>query len=990
MQPDQSLGQFVGQLRRWLIEPAPSVQDVALRHKSRLLAIFLLMMMAILAGVDITKFLTISSYSPPWYGYIFLAAAYALNQAKYYKLAAGLTISIIPLTVFLVVLRNTPSDPTHPLNYLLLSLMLGSILLSVRGIVVLALINGVSILLLPILVPELIAGFGSIVTPLALNMIGAMLTLVFIYQRHQIERVRQAELRQSEERLRLALNAAHMGTWDWHIPTNKVIGSEKVEPILGLQQDEFAGTYEAFLDLVWPEDRALVEEAISHTLDGEGKEYEVEFRVAWPDDSLHWLAAKGQAYRDNTGRPIRMAGTLRDVTQQKQVEDALRRSEEKYRLVVEHSLQGITIFQHNRIVFVNSAMCNIMGYSQTELTTFLPEQILATVYPEERATAVRRARFRLQNQPESPYHEYQIVRKDGTLRWLETYTTATTYEGKPGVLSISIDITERKQAEEALRASEEKYQSLFEHMPIPVSEQDFSAVKVYIEELRRQGVNDFRAYFESQPEAISHYARMVKIINLNRSALELYQAGSKEELMRGLSQFFDQKSYEAFKEIVIAVAQGKTRFEQETVNYTLTGDPKNVALNWSVMPGYEETYSKVLVSLVDMTEHNRLEEQLRQAQKMEAIGRLAGGVAHDFNNLLTVIKGYTGLLLQSLDTQYSLRKDVEQIEKAAERAASLTRQLLAFSRKQVLQTEILDLNSIVTNMDKLLRRLIGEDIDLITILDPFLERVQADPGQIEQVIMNLAVNARDAMPNGGKLTIETTNIELDKEYVRQHIGVKPSLYAMLAISDTGSGMDPETQSHLFEPFFTTKEQGKGTGLGLATVHGIINQSGGHIWVYSEPEQGTTFKVYLPVIKARPELVNEARQEPVALEQGSETILLVEDEDTVRELTLRILLDAGYSVLEASQGEEAIQVAKRYGGTIHLLLTDVVMPGGVSGPQLAAQLALQYPNIKFLYISGYTDDTIVHHGMLEAGTHFLQKPFSSSTLIRKLREVLDNG
>jgi two-component system cell cycle sensor histidine kinase/response regulator CckA len=990
MQPDQSAGQFVEQLRRWLLEPAASIQDIAIRHKSRLLAIFLLLMMAIFAGVDITRSIMVPGNAVPWYGYVFLGTAYILNRTGYYKLAAILTSSMFPLVIFSQVLRHTANTPILSFNYLILGLMLGSILLSGRGVAILAGVNIGGILLMPILVPEVIPGFNQILTPLATNAIGATLALVFIYHRNQIEQARQVELRQGEERLRLALNAAHMGTWDWHIPTNVVTWSEKMEPIFGLQQNEFGGTYQAFLDLVWPEDRALVEEAISHTLGGERQEYEVDFRVAWPDGSLHWLAAQGQAFRDDTGQPIRMAGTLRDITQRKHVEDALRRSEEKYRLVVEHSLQGIAIFQHNRIVFVNPAMCNIMGYTEAELIAFSPEQILATVYPEERATAIKRARSRLQNQPESPHQEYRVVRKDGTFRWLETYTTTMIYEGEPGLLSISIDVTERKQAEEALRASEERYQSLFENTPIPVSEQDFSAVKAYIEELRRQGVNDFRAYFESHPEAAPHCARMVKIMNLNKSSLELYQAGSKAELMQDLSRLFDRKSYEAFKEIIMAIAQGKTRFEQETVNYTLTGEQKNLALSWSVMPGYEENCSKVIVSLVDMTQHNRLEEQLRQAQKMEAIGRLAGGIAHDFNNLLTVIKGYTGLLLESLDTQHSLRKDVEQIEKAAERAASLTRQLLAFSRKQVLQIEVLDLNSIVANMDKMLRRLIGEDIDLITILHPFLERVQADPGQIEQVIMNLAVNARDAMPHGGKLTIETTNIEWDEGYTRHHIDVTPGRYAMLAISDTGSGMDPETQSHLFEPFFTTKEQGKGTGLGLATVHGIVNQSGGHIQVYSEPNQGTTFKIYLPAIKTTPELVNQQRQESVAPWQGSETILLVEDEDAVRELTLQILLDAGYTVLEASHGEEAIQVAQKYGGTIHLLLTDVVMPGGVSGPQLVAHLASQQKNIKFLYMSGYADDAVIHHGRLEPGTHFLQKPFSSNTLVRKLREVLDHG
>jgi len=389
-----------------------------------------------------------------------------------------------------------------------------------------------------------------------------------------------------------------------------------------------------------------------------------------------------------------------------------------------------------------------------------------------------------------------------------------------------------------------------------------------------------------------------------------------------------------------------------------------------------------------LEELERTQDQLVQAQKMEAIGRLAGGVAHDFNNLLTAIIGYSEFLLASFDHGDPRRKDVEEIKKAADQAAALTRQLLAFSRKQVLQLQVLDLNAIISNMEKMLRRLIGEDIELVTVLDPALGRVKADPGQIEQVLMNLAVNARDAMPQGGKLTIETMNAYLDEDYARRHVDVQPGPYVMLAVSDTGVGMDAGTQAHLFEPFFTTKQVGQGTGLGLSTVYGIVKQSNGHIWVYSEPGHGTTFKIYLPMVEEVVELAEERTPVAAISQTGVEAVLLVEDNDDVRDLARRVLLQHGYSVLEARDGEEALLICERHEGPVHLLVTDVVMPGGLSGRQLAERLAALYPGMKVLYMSGYTDNAIVHHGVLGPGMAFLQKPFSPDVLVCKVREVLD--
>jgi signal transduction histidine kinase/ActR/RegA family two-component response regulator len=377
--------------------------------------------------------------------------------------------------------------------------------------------------------------------------------------------------------------------------------------------------------------------------------------------------------------------------------------------------------------------------------------------------------------------------------------------------------------------------------------------------------------------------------------------------------------------------------------------------------------------------------QLEQAQKMDAIGRLAGGVAHDFNNLLTVILGRTDILLHPLKPEDPMRRGIELIQRTAGRAADLTRQLLAFSRKQVLEPVVLDLSAVTTDMKDMLGRLIGEDIALLTTPTPGLGRVKADRGQVEQVVMNLAVNARDAMPQGGRLILETANVDLDDEYVRRHVGARPGPHVMLAVSDTGTGIPREIQAQIFEPFFTTKEQGKGTGLGLATVYGIVKQSGGYIEVDSEPRQGTTFRIYLPRLEAAVTVDRSVR--PAAAAGGTETILLVEDEEGVRELARDILRASGYTVLEARNGAEALLLCERHQGPLDMLLTDVVMPR-MSGRELAERLAPLRPELSVLYMSGYTDDAVIRHGVLAAGTAFLQKPFTPAALVLRVRETLD--
>jgi signal transduction histidine kinase/CheY-like chemotaxis protein len=422
-------------------------------------------------------------------------------------------------------------------------------------------------------------------------------------------------------------------------------------------------------------------------------------------------------------------------------------------------------------------------------------------------------------------------------------------------------------------------------------------------------------------------------------------------------------------------------------NFTDSQGSQHTVMTIKSLLNREGRDKQIICVLRDITEHKRLEAQFLQAQKMEAIGVLAGGVAHDFNTLLNVINGYSELVLEDLAQDNPIRRDIEQVREAGQRAATLTSQLLAFSRKQILQSEILDLNSVIADMSSMLRRLIGEDIEFVSITQPGLGLINADPGQIQQIVMNLAVNARDAMSQGGKLTIETGNVDLDQNYLHRRPILKAGPYVMLAISDNGIGMDAATQAQIFEPFFTTKEKGKGTGLGLSTVYGIVKQSNGFIWVYSEPGKGTTFKIYFP--RTSDEIATLAGGSKLELRsRGSETVLIVEDEASVRALACRILRERGHNVLEAKDGIEALRIVQEFKEEIHLVLTDVIMPG-MNGGELVARLQAMRSGIKALYVSGYTDNGIVHNGVLDSNAAFLQKPFSADGLARKVREVIDS-
>jgi len=516
------------------------------------------------------------------------------------------------------------------------------------------------------------------------------------------------------------------------------------------------------------------------------------------------------------------------------------------------------------------------------------------------------------------------------------------------------------------------------------TEEELREARDRMEERVRERTAELEAVIETSPLAISAIDPRGNIVMWNRAAERTF-GYARDEMIGKPYQPADAEDQKRYGEALTRVSAGAPVVGYETRGRRKDGTLLEIAIYSAPMRGTNGQKLGVLAVIADLTEQKRLHDRLRQSQKMEAVGKLAGGIAHDFNNLLTAITGYTDLLYLRLPGDIG-KRELSEIRKASDRAASLTRQLLAFSRQQVLQPKIINVNDVVGNLSAMLTRLIGEDIELIASLGERIGPVKADPFQLEQVLMNLAVNARDAMPRGGKVTIETANVTLDRHYTQSHPDVKPGEYVMIAVSDTGTGMDSETRARIFEPFFTTKEMGKGTGLGLSTVYGIVKQSQGHMWVYSEPGQGATFKVYLPH-HLDPEEVQPAPPAPRVVPRGWETILAVEDEESLLSLVAEILRDAGYSVIAAHGPKEALRLMADHREPIHLLLTDVVMPG-MSGRALADEVVGKRPGIRVLYMSGYTDNAIVHHGVLDAGVTYIQKPFTPDALIKTVREVLD--
>jgi len=678
----------------------------------------------------------------------------------------------------------------------------------------------------------------------------------------------------------------------------------------------------------------------------------LEYNVLRRDGTYHPVELTASLLRDAQGRPQAFIGVTRDISERKRAEHALRESEERYRRLVETSPDGITLTDlEGHILMTNQRGAEIHGYAHPAEMVGANAFDLALLGDREAAVA------NLQRTLESgQIHgvEYTVRRKDGTLCPIElTAALIRDAQGRPqSFIGLTRDITERRRAEAALWQTK----MVVEHSP------------VILYRMRNEAGWPFEFISENVSQlgytAAEILSGQVTFTMLVHPDDVLQVVGEMEDhAERGPDTF--RRSYR------VILANKRTAWLEDRVVVVRAPDGRATHLQGI---------------LLDVTENRQLEEQFRQAQKMETVGRLAGGVAHDFNNFLTAIRGYAALVYDAMRPEDPVRGDIEQVLKAAERAASLTGQLLAFSRRQIIELRPVNVNDLVMETEKMLHRLIGEDIDLVLDMTSGLELTRADPGQLAQALVNLVVNARDAMPDGGMLTIATARLALPQESVEEHPGVPPGDYITLAVSDTGVGMAPEVKAHLFEPFFTTKEAGRGTGLGLATVYGIVRQHQGHIVVRSAAGCGTTVRLYLPHSPAGAQPAPRHRSaEP--LPRGCETVLVVEDEPAVRALIVRVLRSLGYNVLEAGEGNAAIQVAREHEGKIHLLLTDVVMPQ-MDGRMLSSLLQDAYEGLRVLYVSGYATDVLAHYGVLEEDVSLLHKPFTGSALAGKVREVLD--
>ena len=640
-----------------------------------------------------------------------------------------------------------------------------------------------------------------------------------------------------------------------------------------------------------------------------------------------------------------------EVAGRKLKEEALRESEDRYRDLVEHSQDLICTHDgEGRLLSVNSWAARVTGYSKEELLRMNMRDLIAPEVRDEFDGYLERIR------KHGTAQGMLLIRTRNGERRIWEYNNTLRTEGvsEPVIRGMAQDITERIRAEKALRATTRRLQLAATSGGLGIWEWDI------------------------QSDALQWDDRMFELYGISR-----------DTSLKGVELWhkcIHPDDFPAAMEASKAAVRGEKEFDTEFRVVRPDGTVRSLQANAVVIREADGKALRMIGINRDITERRTLEEQFRQSQKMEAVGRLAGGIAHDFNNLLTVITGYGELLLGQVGEKSPLGEEVVEIKRAAERAALLTRQLLAFSRRQVLQPKVLDLNEVVFHMEKMLRRLIGEDVEFRIVFGTGLGSVVADPGQVEQVIVNLVLNARDAIPEGGKIAIETSDVVLDKAFQREHPSTAVGPYVCLAVSDNGMGMSAEVKGHLFEPFFTTKGKGKGTGLGLSTVYGIINQSVGQIAVDSDIGRGTTVRIFLPRVDETPEKLPDA---PVAILSGGETVLVVEDEGAVRGVVTRVLAESGYRVLWACDGNEGIRLFEENREAIDLLVTDMVMPG-MGGRELASRLEASRPGIKVLYMSGYTDDVINRHGALEAGLAFLQKPFTPDRFLGKVRELLDKA
>ncbi len=770
----------------------------------------------------------------------------------------------------------------------------------------------------------------------------------------------EAERLQSEERLSYAMDATREGIWDLDTKSGVAYFSPRFYTMLGYQPGEFTPTVENWLRLIHPEDHDEALAAFSSYMESPTGVYEQVFRMVCSDGSHIWILGRGKTVEwDEQGKPKRMIGTHLDISDHMQREHLLRESEQRYRLLFESANDMIMLVsQWGMCLDVNPRIEDILGIAPKEIVghhvAYLAGFIKQDIYvlKKEMEQLIESG---LLNQ----CIEVECTHRNGYTVWVEVHMARVLTDGKHSGMLVDVrDITEQKRAEKEVQAKEAQFRNIINSSPVGVL-------------LFEENTDGEVVFADSNPTADYLTQRdLSELIGL--SLRNAFPGLNDPHVFKRLEQ----------------IAKGGPPLEKQLAyqGTIVSGHFEIFAFN--ISPGQMAVmFFEISDRIRAEEEKARLEEQLRQSQKMEAVGRLAGGIAHDFNNLLTGINGNISLAQMDLEQNNPLHETMNEITRAADRAADLTRQLLAFSRKQIIQPKIINLNDQIRGLSKMLKRIIGEDIELTLDMDSKLGQVRVDPGQMEQIIVNLAVNARDAMPNGGKLILRTANVTFHENQCRICGETVSGEHVRLQVQDNGIGIDEEDRKRIFDPFFTTKPEGKGTGLGLATVFGIVKQHKGHIHVISSPENGTTFEILLPKVSDHADSAPR-KQGLQRLPKGNEVILLAEDEPVVRNIAVRTLTKLGYKVLEAENGEHALNVAKDYDGPIDLLLTDVIMPKK-NGRELADALCALRPELPVLFTSGYTQDTIGQHGVLDRGIHFLEKPYTPSQLALKVRELLDN-
>ncbi len=782
--------------------------------------------------------------------------------------------------------------------------------------------------------------------------------------------------------LEQAQEVAKLGSWEYDPVTERPTWSKQMFRIAGIDPSQGEPSWQEHKDRVHPDDWPKVATAFSDGLQT-GDAHFLEYRVLQSDGRYRWVSSQTRAVRDSRGETIRLQGTTQDIHERKCIEEELRESENKYRTLAENIGIGVAMISPDmKVLTVNRQM---REWFPLMAKRSLCHQAFNCSVVDTTCSACPTVKTMVDAQTHE--RSVQMQTADGVQLFR---VVSTPVIGGGGEVEAAIEmienVTSRRRAESALEDSEKRFRSLFEGVPISLWEEDYSQVLTYLDTLGFRELPDFVQYLDDHPEVVTECVSRVSITTVNQATLALHGASDSDDLIAGLPATFTPRSYEAFKSQLVAIWRGQDSWRSHTELKTLDGVPLQVVIQWHVPAEHLATMSRVFVSITDLSEKSSLERQLLQAQKMESVGRLAGGVAHDFNNLLTVILNYSSLIREALDPNDPLYEDIEEVRLAGERAADLTRQLLAFSRKQIVEPQVVNLNTILTRSQKMLQRVIGEDINLVFNLSDELHDVDIDPGQVSQILMNLAVNARDAMPDGGRLIVQTSNVMVDHAFLEQRPYATYGRHIVMTVADSGHGMDSETQNKVFEPFFTTKDVDRGTGLGLSTVYGIVKQAGGIIEVESELEVGTRFQIYLPVALRQaggPTLTSGT----INTQSHSATVLLIEDEGAVRAVTSRILKAGGHTVLQAGHPFEALGLAKVHGACIDLVLTDVIMPA-MSGMECYQQLSEIVPDLKVLYMSGYTPDAIAQRGVLTEGTHFIRKPFTVRALQDKVRAVLE--